>query len=112
MGWRATSRRRTPMATMTTNSAAGTRSTVGPDTIKNAFREMMDDEAKHVSFIEAALKKAGAPVPPKPTFKGLHDPIGAASAKSPEISRIPAAQPSCLSIPPSGLRTKRRQLDP
>ena len=59
------------MATMTTNSAAGTRSTVGPDTIKNAFREMMDDEAKHVSFFEAALKKAGAPVPPKPTFKGL-----------------------------------------
>jgi hypothetical protein len=46
---------------MTTNSAAGTRSTVGPDTIKNAFREMMDDEAKHVSFFEAALKKAGRP---------------------------------------------------
>jgi rubrerythrin len=59
------------MATMTTNSAAGPRSTVGPDTIKKAFREMMDDEAKHVSFFEAALKKAGAPVPPKPTFKGL-----------------------------------------
>src|ERR1044071_10060687 len=66
-----TSRRRTRMATMTTNSAAGPRSTVGPDTIKKAFREMMDDEAKHVSFFEAALKKAGAPVPPKPTFKGL-----------------------------------------
>jgi hypothetical protein len=31
----------------------------------------MDDEAAHVSFFEAALKKAGAPVPPAPTFKGL-----------------------------------------
>jgi hypothetical protein len=31
----------------------------------------MDDEAKHVSFFEAALNKAGAPVRPKPTFKGL-----------------------------------------
>jgi hypothetical protein len=66
-----TSRRRTPMATMNTKSGGGNPSTVGPDTIKNAFREMMDDEAKHVSFFEAALKKAGAPVPPKPTFKGL-----------------------------------------
>src|SRR6188472_2913824 len=59
------------MATMNTNSAGGTLSTVGPDTIKNAFREIMDDEAKHVSFFEAALEKAGAPVRPKPTFKGL-----------------------------------------
>ena len=59
------------MATMTTKSGGGTLSTVGPETIKNAFREMMDDEAKHVSFFETALKKAGAPVPPKPTFKGL-----------------------------------------
>jgi hypothetical protein len=56
---------------MNTKSGGGNPSTVGPDTIKNAFREMMDDEAKHVSFFEAALKKAGAPVPPKPTFKGL-----------------------------------------
>ena len=59
------------MATMKTNSGGGTPTTVGPDTIKNAFREIMDDEAKHVSFFEAVLKKAGAPVRPKPTFKGL-----------------------------------------
>lgn len=59
------------MATMSTNSGGGTPSTVGPNTIKNAFTEIMDDEAKHVSFFEAALKKAGAPVRPKPTFKGL-----------------------------------------
>jgi len=54
----------------TTNTVSG-EGTLSQDTIKNAFREMMDDEAKHVSFFEAALKKAGAPVPPKPTFKGL-----------------------------------------
>jgi hypothetical protein len=66
-----TSRRRTPMATMSIKSGGGTVSTIGPDTIKHAFREIMDDEAKHVSFFEAALKKAGAPVRPKPTFKGL-----------------------------------------
>src|SRR5262245_46167365 len=59
------------MATMNTISSGGTLSTVGPETIKNAFREIMDDEAKHVSFFEAALKKAGAPVRPKPTFRGL-----------------------------------------
>lgn len=59
------------MVAMSTNSAAGPLSTVAPDTIRDAFREMMDDEAKHVSFFEGALKKAGAPVPPKPTFKGL-----------------------------------------
>lgn len=59
------------MAVMNTNSAVGTPSTVAPGTITNAFREIMDDEAKHVSFFEAALKKAGAPVRPKPTFKGL-----------------------------------------
>ena len=59
------------MATMNRASGGGTLSTVSPDTITSAFREMMDDEAKHVSFFEAALKKAGAPVPPKPTFRGL-----------------------------------------
>jgi hypothetical protein len=41
------------MATMNTNSRGGTPSTVGPDTIKNAFREILDDEAKHVSFFES-----------------------------------------------------------
>jgi hypothetical protein len=59
------------MATMNPASAGRTVSTVGADTIESAFREIMDDEAKHVSFFEAALKKAGAPVPPKPTFRGL-----------------------------------------
>jgi Ferritin-like domain len=59
------------MAAMNTKAAAGTLSTIAPDTIKSAFREIMDDEAKHVSFFEAALEKAGAPVRPKPTFKGL-----------------------------------------
>ena len=56
------------MARMNTDSVVGT---LSPDTIKRAFREIMDDEAKHVSFFEAALEKAGAPVRPKPTFKGL-----------------------------------------
>ena len=59
------------MATMNPASAGRTVSTVAADTIESAFREIMDDEAKHVSFFEAALKKAGAPVPPKPTFRGL-----------------------------------------
>jgi hypothetical protein len=59
------------MATMNPASAERTVSTVAPDAIESAFREIMDDEAKHVSFFEAALKKAGAPVPPKPTFRGL-----------------------------------------
>ena len=59
------------MATTNPASRGGALSTVAPETIKNAFREIMDDEAKHVSFFEAALKKAGAPVRPKPSFKGL-----------------------------------------
>jgi len=63
--------RRTPMVAMNTKPAAGTPSTIAPHTIKDAFKEIMDDEAQHVSFFEAALKKAGAPVRPKPTFKGL-----------------------------------------
>jgi hypothetical protein len=59
------------MTTMNTASAGCTVSTVAADTIESAFREIADDEAQHVSFFEAALKNAGAPVPPKPTFKGL-----------------------------------------
>src|SRR5690242_9346181 len=59
------------MVTMSTNSAAGTPYKITPETIRDAFKEIMDDEAKHVSFFEAALNKAGAPVRPKPTFKGL-----------------------------------------
>jgi hypothetical protein len=59
------------MTTINPASSVGTVATVAPDTIKNAFREIMADEASHVGFFEAALKNAGAPVPPKPTFKGL-----------------------------------------
>jgi hypothetical protein len=59
------------MTTINPVSAERTVSTVGAETIGSAFREIMDDEATHVSFFEAALKKAGAPVPPKPTFTGL-----------------------------------------
>jgi hypothetical protein len=59
------------MATMTPASAGRTISSVTADTIERTFREIMDDEAKHVSFFEAALKAAGAPVPPKPTFRGI-----------------------------------------
>lgn len=46
-------------------------STITPETIKNAFQEIMDDEAQHVSFFQTALKRAGATPRPKPTFKGL-----------------------------------------
>lgn len=46
-------------------------STITTETIKNAFREIMDDEAQHVSFFQTALKEAGAMPRPKPTFKGL-----------------------------------------
>lgn len=46
-------------------------STITPETIKNAFREIMDDEAQHVSFFQTALTRAGATPRPKPTFKGL-----------------------------------------
>jgi ferritin-like protein len=59
------------MATPNSNPAAGTLSTITSDTIKSAFKEIMDDEAQHVSFFQTALKKAGATPRPKPTFKGL-----------------------------------------
>ena len=59
------------MATMNPASAGRTVSTVAAETIERAFREIMDDEAQHVSFFEAALKDAGMPVPPKPTFSSL-----------------------------------------
>src|SRR5512133_2653014 len=48
-----------------------TLSTITPETIKNAFKEIMDDEAQHVSFFQTALKQAGVTPRPKPTFKGL-----------------------------------------
>jgi hypothetical protein len=46
-------------------------STITPETIKSAFKEIMDDEAQHVSFFQTALKRAGVTPRPKPTFKGL-----------------------------------------
>ena len=46
-------------------------STITPDTIKNAFKEIRDDEAEHVSFFRTALERAGVTPRPKPTFKGL-----------------------------------------
>ena len=59
------------MATPNSNPGAGTLSTITSDTIKSAFKEIMDDEAQHVNFFQTALKKAGATPRPKPTFKGL-----------------------------------------
>jgi hypothetical protein len=59
------------MTTINPASGVSALSTIAPDTIRNAFREIMDNEATHVSFFETALKKAGAPVRPKPTFRGL-----------------------------------------
>lgn len=38
---------------------------------KAAFTEIMNDETAHVTFLQAALTKAGATPRPKPTFKGL-----------------------------------------
>ena len=46
-------------------------STITPETIKKSFKEIMDDEAQHVSFFQTALKRAGITPRPKPTFKGL-----------------------------------------
>ena len=45
--------------------------TITPETIKKSFKEIMDDEAEHVSFFQTALKRAGVTPRPKPTFKGL-----------------------------------------
>ncbi|MFL5624607.1 MAG: ferritin-like domain-containing protein [Ktedonobacteraceae bacterium] len=53
------------------NEGASTLSTVTPAHIKNAFIEIMNDEAAHVTFFQTALKQAGATPRPKPTFKGL-----------------------------------------
>jgi rubrerythrin len=57
--------------TANTNEGASALSTVTPATIKNAFTEIMDDEASHVTFFQTALTQAGATPRPKPTFKGL-----------------------------------------
>jgi hypothetical protein len=57
--------------TANTNEGASTLSTVTPATIKNAFTEIMNDEAAHVTFFQKALTQAAATPRPKPTFKGL-----------------------------------------
>lgn len=57
--------------TANTNEGASTLLTVTPATIKNAFTEIMYDEAAHVTFFQKALTQAGVTPRPKPTFKGL-----------------------------------------
>ena len=62
--------------TTTSNTPTSTTAPVGlalpvlSDT-KAAFTEIMNDETAHVTFLQGALHKAGVPVRPKPTFKGL-----------------------------------------
>ena len=56
------------MATTSIKSGGATLSTVGPDTIKHAFREIMDDEAKHVrvsgiSCVGHSMRSRYAPQP-------------------------------------------------
>jgi Ferritin-like domain len=53
------------------NERVITLSLATPATIKNAFTEIMNDEASHVTFFQTALIQAGATPRPKPTFKGL-----------------------------------------
>ena len=53
------------------DSTATMLTTVNETTIKNAFTEIMNDEALHVSFFKTALTQAGATPRPKPTFKRL-----------------------------------------
>ncbi len=63
-------------STTTGNTPTATNTPVGlalpalSDT-KSAFTEIMNDETAHVAFLKSALQKAGVPVRPKPTFKGL-----------------------------------------
>jgi len=45
--------------------------TVSSETLKKSFKEIMNDEAQHVSFFQNALKRAGVTPRPKPTFKRL-----------------------------------------
>jgi len=65
-----------PTATTASNTPTSTTAPMGlampalSDT-KAAFTEIMNDETAHVTFLQGALKKAGATVRPKPTFKGL-----------------------------------------
>ena len=56
--------------TSTATSAPSLKMPALSDT-KAAFNEIMNDETTHVTFLQGALHKAGVPVRPKPTFKGL-----------------------------------------
>ena len=58
-----------PTATATTATAALAIPALSDS--KAAFNEIMNDETAHVSFLKAALTKAGVAPRPKPTFKGL-----------------------------------------
>ncbi len=62
---------RSATATPGIDEGATTLGMLTPATIKTAFREIMDDEARHVSFFQEALRNAGPGPRPKPTFKGL-----------------------------------------
>ncbi len=59
----------TSTATATATTAAFSLPTLSAS--KAAFTEIMNDETAHVSFLQAALTKAGALPRAKPTFKGL-----------------------------------------
>lgn len=60
----------TATATSTTAATGGLALPALTDS-KSAFMEIMSDENAHVTFLQAALTKAGATPRPKPTFKGL-----------------------------------------
>lgn len=57
--------------TATTSSVAASLAIPALSDTKAAFTEIMTDETAHVTFLQAALTKAGATPRPKPTFKGI-----------------------------------------
>ena len=83
--------------TTTTGSTASTTTTAGSTSAtmmlalpalsdtKAAFTEIMNDETAHVTFLQGALRKAGATVRPKPTFQGLAQTDIAAFAKLSQV---------------------------
>ena len=61
----------TPTTAPTATATTATLSIPALSASKAAFTEIMNDETAHVSFLQAALTKAGAIPRPKPTFKGI-----------------------------------------
>lgn len=61
----------TPTTAPTATATTTTLSIPALSASKAAFTEIMNDETAHVSFLQAALTKAGATPRPKPTFKGI-----------------------------------------